>query len=411
MQLQKVLIEPIETLIYLERFVNDGSPSGFTHKYTTTREYDPFIGVECFRLPLVHIPFSQTRIYGKVSSNDEELFFDTEGNVIFPLHPDCFNNNCKLFQKNRISESSFHVCPTSSGRTVFVIKEEKMFYLKLHYDRILCRAKRNLPFRKAVAGVEISDILKKYIKAGFFQESFSIFLESFSINAELNNSDFGFVFREGNPFPYKRNILPIIPFFSLTGSDIKKPSDDLLLIQILLNFDDKKEMLLERIIFPILSFYVVMIKQLGLTPELNAQNILLELNEKAEPSRVIIRDHMGTEKDITLRKELGLSTNFVSHDYKIIDRYINEKLYFIRHSFHYDFKLCKYVIEPILRTYSRAFGEDLEKLIELTKEKFISEIGNFRFNYFKPYNKWYSHPKIQFEGERPYISHSKTKYR
>ncbi len=253
--------------------------------------------------------------------------------------------------------------------------------------------------------------MKEYIKDGFFQDSFSIFLESFSINAFLNKLDFGFVFREGNPFQYKTGFLPIIPFFSLTGNDIKNPSDDLLLIQILLNFNNKKEVLFERIIYPILSFYIVMIKKLGLIPELNAQNILLELNENAEPSRVIIRDHMRTEKDITLRKELGLSTNFVAHDYKIVDRNINEKLYFIRHSFHYDFKLCKYVIEPLLKVYSNAFDEDLEKLIELTKERFVSEMGDLRFNYFKPYEKWFSHPKIQFEGERPYIAHSKPKYR
>ncbi len=128
MQLRRILIEPTESLIYLERFVNDGSPSGFTHKYTTTKEYDPFKGVACFRLPLVHIPYSQIKLYGKVPSDYEAVFFDLEGNITFPFHPDCFKNNYEVLRNYQISESLFYVCPTSSGRTVCVKQEERLFF-------------------------------------------------------------------------------------------------------------------------------------------------------------------------------------------------------------------------------------------------------------------------------------------
>jgi len=410
MLLKNIMDNPISSLIYLERYINNGSLSGFSKTFSTSSKYDPFEGVENFKLSLIHIPISEVKIFGEIPSEYNRFFHDSEGYFTFPMHPDTIND-IRDNIKYKISESSFNVNPTSSGRTVSVNHQGNIFYLKLHYNKILCRAKRELPYRKASAGVEISEILEKHMNNNDFEDSFSIFRELFSVNVTFNNTEYGFVFREGKPYKSKPNNFPIIPFFSLTAKDIKAQNDDYLLLQILEQYTNKKKILLTKIIYPILSFYIKMIKDIGITPELNAQNILLELDSKSKISRVIIRDHMGTEKDITLRKKLGLYTDFVSYNYKIIDISINEALYFKRHSFQYDFKLCKYVIEPILEVYCKNYNEDLNKLIKLVKEKFIKEIGDFRFEYFKPYNKWYSHPKIQFKETREYISHTNTEYR
>lgn len=411
MKLKKIIEDAVHSFIHLERYVNDGSPSGFTQKHTTSKSYDPFDGLPFFKLPLVQIPRSKVKLFGDIPQRYINIFSDSEKNIFFPLHPDCLERNYSYFKVFEIVESPFNVYPTASGRTVFIADGDNMFFLKLHYDEILCRAKRSLPFRKSVSGVEISNILKSEINNNFFDDNFSIFLENFSANTLAGGSDFGFVFRDAMPYKQNHKFMPTIPFFSLTGKDRKNPSDKLLLLQVLENFDNKKEIFLEMVIYPILSFYAKMITQLGLIPELNSQNMLLELNDNAAPSRLIVRDHMGTEKDITLREELGLSNDFISKGYKTIERRIDESLYFKRHSFHYDFKLCRYVIEPLTTCFSRHFGESLSNLTSNIKDKFIEEIGDFRFEYFQPYNRWYSHPKIFFTGKRPYTTHIDPLYR
>lgn len=410
MLLKNILNNVVDSIIYLERYVNSGSPSGFTYKYTTSKDYDPLEGLDCFKLPLFRVDEDKVDTFGQVPQKCRSLFFDGEGKISFPLHPDCYEKHKSKFEE-KITFSPFWVCPTASARTVIFTHGNELHYFKLHYDGILCRAKRQLPKRKAIAGVEISELLKDHIDSGFFDKSFAIFLEQFAFNISMVDLDFGFVYRIGMPYPFSDKLYPLIPFFSLTSPDKKHPKDDVLLLQLLSNFDQKLDVFFTKLIFPIIAFYVKMIKDMGLIPELNAQNILLELNDDGDIRRIVIRDHMGTDKDITLRKKLGLDVDFAAIDYKVIDEELNSKLYYIRRSFHYDFKLCKYVIEPLLELYSKEYNHKLSDLKNIVKDIFISEIGDLRYEYFHPYNEWYSHPKILFEGEREYITNYQPEYR
>lgn len=44
MLLQKIIEYPSLSLNYLERYVNEGSPSGFSQKYTSSEKTNPFTG-------------------------------------------------------------------------------------------------------------------------------------------------------------------------------------------------------------------------------------------------------------------------------------------------------------------------------------------------------------------------------
>ena len=71
---------------------------------------------------------------------------------------------------------------------------------------------------------------------------------------------------------------------------------------------------------------------LGLLPEVNAQDVLLEIDAAYRPTRVVFRDLMGVEKDLTIRHRLGQPTIFMSGSYKCIEREADPVLYYRRHN-------------------------------------------------------------------------------
>jgi hypothetical protein len=284
-------------------------------------------------------------------------------------------------------------------------------YLKLHYDGVLCRVNRSLSENKAIAGVEVSEELSRASLHGLLPESFSFFPEVAAITHVGKYGEIACVLRNATPFPHSRRSHALIPFFSLFSRDIRSETDPSLLNQILSASANPKEILLNSVILWVLESYISMVCGLGLIPEINAQNILLAVDGCGSPSGVVLRDLMGVEKDLDARARLGLQTEFKARQYKEISSEMDERLYYIRHSFSYDFKLCHYVIEPLLRDASAGFGWSVGKLTQAVRELFISQFGEDRFTYFVPYNEWFSHPNVMLTHERPYVSNTKPQYR
>jgi len=405
MKIKTILNEPSwKSLIYMERYINDGSPSGFTYTHACSKEYSPRHGKSSFKVPIIY-------------SNNIKQYSFNHGSLInknvrigIPIHPD-FAKNIQI-NSFKWDLSSFDNYPTASSRTLLSINDSEKFYIKLHYDGILCRVKRSLPYRKAIAEVEMSKFFEKYIDRNSI-ENFG-FLKSPFCNtyfAEKEIDQFSAIIREFIPFPYIKESRYLIPFFSLFSQDIFNPNDRSILFQLLESYKNPEEVFLDKIIFPIIENFVNLIKREGFIPEINAQNLLLEVNDKMEIKRIIFRDLMGVEKDLSIRDSLDLSNNFDSISYKTISK--DDSLYFKRHSFSYDFKLSKYVIEPLVLNFALSFNKTPNELNKAIREKARDFWGKFQYEFFKPTDIWYSHPKTLLveKSKRVYLENTNPMYR
>jgi hypothetical protein len=168
--------------------------------------------------------------------------------------------------------------------------------------------------------------------------------------------------------------------------------------------------LMEDLLFPIVDSYFGLLLQLGFQVELNAQNLLIGFDENWRPVAIVLRDLMGTEKDIGLRKFLGLTTDFESAPYKILND--NDLSYCqIRHSFVFDFKVSIYVLDPIIECASLLQCLNADEASEALRERTRMWITKLPANFFSEDRKWYRHDKVLLEHPRKYIAEQNPRYR
>ena len=396
---QSMLIDDIlkrkDALLYLERYVNKGSPSGFTNKYTVSKRYHPIHPSPFFELPVIQFPLKDCLIFPEFARTS----FIVDDCVLFPVHPDMIEKVLHIFDNENYDytiDKPLKAVPTASMRTVYVRHQGNEYHLKLHYDGIIGRINRKLPWLKAIAGVEISQYLEKKQKE--LPASLAFFREICAITNKTDdkNRQVSFIIREPKPFPYVSDDRILIPFFALTSKDIFNADDSLLLVQII-NKHKSLDYIFKKIVELILESYFYLIFSLGLIPEINAQNILLELDRNFNPTRIVLRDLMGWEKDLSLRNSLGLENNFKSYPYKCISKK-DGMLYYIRHSFSYDFKLSFYVIDDIVNSIVYEFGLDKGYLVELVKNLFDHFVREHGEKYFNPPRKMVLASKMSFNS-------------
>src|SRR5437773_11936635 len=99
MLLQDVLTNPTTTRQYVERYLNDGSPSGFTTDYTTSPETSPFGLTSWFHPYICVAPLDFCRTFGEIPLWAGAPFSEPNNWVI--VHPDMSTN--KIFRNKRIS--------------------------------------------------------------------------------------------------------------------------------------------------------------------------------------------------------------------------------------------------------------------------------------------------------------------
>lgn len=405
------LRDPESALQYMERYVNMGSPSGFTREYRTSPLTDPWGDSPSFLLRACAAPPEWIREYGERSSALANLgLLNNE----IALHPDvtetirpAWVSNPKLVYR---WIDGTQVVPTACARTVQLPGDQFSDYVKLHYPGILGRVRRELPWIKAISGPEICSELRQHYRErmpctfAFLDEHLARVL----VPPE-ETEGVGMVLRYGKPLSVARMQL-VWPFFSLFSADTHRPADPPLLVQMLRrNSKQPHTYLMERIIAPVLECYGSLVTRFGFQPECNAQNLLLGLGADLEPTSVIFRDMGRVEKDLTIRSVLGLPNDFDSYPYKCISE--ADDVYTIRHSFAFDFKLSQYVLQPLEKVFSEAFPAHARSLHAAIRDQVRSFVAMTPKGYFPANGQWYSHDKILLTGKRPYVAHRDPPYR
>ncbi len=402
MKVEQLIINPSDSLIYMERYVNDGSPSGFTWKnqssvYTSPRSDFPYFFLD-------EVKFDHVIDIGAYPKT-----VPFHKNIIY-LHPDMSTKYDKItgYMPNK---SNLMVSATSSSRTVKLLNYPG--YIKLNYNGIIGRIDRSLNDTHAYMSVEMTDYLCNKLFSSIYK-SLCFFAEPFSRFIRDGNFNFGMVYRDERPIGLLANkIKIIIPMFSLFSKDIKQLNDDYLLIQ-LIEFakSDPIEYILRNIIFPIIDNYFSLILYEGLQPEWHAQNLLLGLDENLSVVSIIMRDLESIDIDQTIRENLGDKLSFSFFPYKHINS--NQYNYSIKHSFMYDHKIGEYLFDPIIRCISKYYNinkTSIEKEIKTYSQKYTCRLP---IGFFPDKKSWYSFENVLIDRNapvRPYKINYGIKYR
>ena len=384
MKLSEIIKDSCHALDYMERVVNNGSPSGFTEINTSSPYTNPFLVKEFL---LLKIESSSIKTFGDIPKKISDL----QG---FLIHPDWRET---LHDSVPIKETGIAVSPTSSFRTVKVKGEQ--YYLKLSYPGVIGRMRRDLDERHIQSCIQITEILKGLMSNHNVPTEFSFMPEAGGCLIDTPDIKTGMVVRGAKPLGKNTDkICYIIPAFSLFGTDRCVIQDKPLLMQIIDVNNLDKEMFFSQYIKPLIDIYFSCLLLEGLSAEMHSQNILFGFDKQWNVVSVILRDLESIDKDITIRKKLNKSP-FVN-DYKSIKE--SDYNYKIKHSFMFDHKLGEYLIAELIKCASTChhFAElELRKKIKIyVWEKY----GHYLPVLFPSNGKWYKFQDVEIDHDKPF---------
>jgi len=335
MRLNRFYSDPQESFVYSERYLNTGSPSGFSSINEVSPRFQPIDGDRSFLLPFIKLR-DVTKV-GKVPKGMPEGV---------PTHPDLIS-----------APGTLEVIPTSSTRTVFVPSQTNC--IKLHYPKAIGRAPRIITLKEINRAVHLTNILsnKKDLRFGYLPENGGVYSPSLG---------YGAIFRElGEYLSENRGLVPAFALFS------RDNSQDPTLLEQLLRDSENYDLLLESLV----GFSVDSFKN-KLLFEAHSQNVLLELLPKGKIGRVVVRDFGDCYVDG--EDEVSMTLNKLNSDEQRRFR-----------SVLYDQKFGKYLLskfediigEQFRRDYVTLFRHEMNKSGEY--ERFMASL---------PQEKTYSYP-------------------
>ena len=412
MILENIRFNNTQDFLHLERYVNQGSPSGFTDIYTTSFLTSPKERFSSFHLAGVR--FHDESIISKFGTKPKEI--DDAWHML--VHPDMLYNpvNNDFFSKaSEIKIKAVKVAPTASGRTVKLL-EGSEWYIKLHYHGLIGRVDRQITTNHALSAIEVTDYIKCAIDSKTLPSFFYLQSEPYAKVAILKVNDkqyeWGMVFREPNIYPLIKKKHFLLPAFSLFSNDKHAPDDPMLLCQLILKQSKKVEdYLFEDIIAPVYNVYFSLLLNLGIQLECHSQNTLFVMDENYKIIGMVARDGDSIDKDISLMVDRNIPYKFKTDVYKC--RYRTSYKYFIMHSFMFDFKLGEYLISPIIKAAQSHFKFNEKELISRIRQFNETFINKLPSDFFPSDNKWYKNTKKvhRKNGRQKYVGVKNPQFR
>lgn len=396
--------------IYLERYVNDGSPTGFTEVHKTSEATNPFTGAECF--PLLEFCDSDLDI---VNLGQDCSYL--RGSTNF-AHPDSVNSQVLHGSGRTLKESAFMVSPVAGGRTM-ILRDGSVRggYLKLTYDvSRIGRVDRQLTIKHCESSLEVSEVLQAASKRGLLSPNTALMLEPAARVSLLPTPgglyEWGTIFRERHPYPAGASDALLIPGFSLFGHDRKSQSDNALIVQMIrCGGYDPKQYLVDLATM-IVDAYWAIVHACALHIECHGQNCFFEMTPDFKINRIVVKDMDSVEKDIPLAEFLGVARDWRSYPYMCMSPEV--WYYPIRASYMYDFKLGEYLLSPLIACVSAAFNlrED-EVDLEISDHVRRTHLAGLPPSYFPADGCWYDCDNTERKpGERrQYFAHPNPRFR
>lgn len=359
--MENIKRDPIKSYLYLERYTNLGSKtySPFANQADVDDFYQPINPQSTFEVPCLMIPTGKETIYLNQPNKQIESLYIHNDLIVFPIHPQIFQDSqiagiSKLKQYPK--GEPIIVSPTSSSRTVMVIKEIPHF-IKLHYPKRISRFIRRLRKNTIQNCIEVSQDLQNL-------SDFAYLPETIGIVYGTKEENWGFIIREFTPRPHQIEKNFLIPLFALYSQDVNALNDPSLLFQLIhqLN-EDPLTFVLNHIMKPIIQKWCSAVTERGILLEFHGQNTLLEMDEKFYPNRIVYRD-LDVYVDREIRKEKGLHLNFPES--YLIDPERRQALY----SLNYDSFIGHHLFDYLASFLKKIYGIDVHLLQNHCKEYF-----------------------------------------
>lgn len=387
-----------DSFLYLERYVNNGSPSGFTKIYTVSSDTQPSSLNRGYYLHALKVDSSTTiKDYGRKPD-----FFKWD----MLSHPDMEEYLDDII----VSHKALYVSPTASSRTVKCL-EDSDWFVKLAYKGLIGRIDRTIREQQALSSVEVSSIIENAINNNLISNKFFFLREPFARIITRNNESWGIILREAHPYPYNKRIRLQIPAFSLFSKDQLNSNDPSIIVQLIQyhKITDIEGYLLDNILLPIYDSYFTLLISCGLQLECHAQNTLFAIDDDFNIVGIVAKDAESIDKDLYLMDILGINHDIKSLDYKCLNK--TDYNYQIMHSFMFDFKLGEYLVSPIINEVAAHFvinQDSIQQKIKTHNQQYIKQLPKDFFP-----DEWYYYENILHDRtkKRPYISKNNPKYR
>jgi hypothetical protein len=390
--------DPADAWLYLERYVNEGSPSGFTDRWRPPARYDPRLDGTAFDLPRIRVSSGETCEAGDWPEALGRTCADAHRNIY--LHPVCAAELRVDGPSLDTTSAPLAVVPTASARTVAT---EKGLHLKLHYPGVLGRVRRELPWNKALAGYENSQGLQD--NADILGSAGGAILPEICARSweSTEHGSIGMLVRATEPFPVWSEGRALVPIFSLFSRDAQRPNDPTLLRQLINRWGGSQQLVEARLLRPLVDVYCAVTFELGLMPEINAQNALIQLSQDFSAARVVLRDLGRAERLLHVQRRGTRGIAPPTDKYKVLDFDADAEFARIRHSFSFDFKLGTYVLLPLCEHAAAITGVPVAEWVESLSEYIHDAYGDSIARWFPPGGAWYVHEKVMLTDSRPYV--------
>ena len=267
----------------------------------------------------------------------------------------------------------YTVSPTSSTRTLLTRNSIYNFMIKTDLD------KRHFRFRRRLKGSSVSHSVKmnQDIADAVRISSISFYAyltESIGFVYGDKNTGTGVIFREIIPRPVVNEPRQMIPYFSLYSRDDFFTQDMPILIELIeLNSHyDPLGFFVNIIIGLIQDTWVYFVSNRGILPEMHGQNILLEIDVRGIPKRIIHRDFQSlySDKDIRNSKKLP---QFDKHVIGIEENITKHQQY----SLVFDHFISKYLLERMVKTFVEFYKQySFEDVARQIRQRFINIPNN-----------------------------------
>ncbi len=304
------LSEGITSHLYAERYCGEGSRTytPFANYSNVSRRYQSTSPYSSYELPSLLLPSEQVEIYaGGLDSDLAEEY--VKAPVGFYIHPELFfsdDPNIIRLRRQFPEGEPIEVTPTGSARSVFRLSDSNLppHYLKLNlHNRRISRQTRPEKRDDILEGMSISQDLSfvSNDKFAYLAEVGGVVI------SELN---WAYAIREYTPRPQVREARFMIPYFSLYGHDLNQPDDLPLLFQLVeRSHEDPESYIREKIINPVIECWCNAATERGILLCSHGQNVLLELDENFNPTRIVHRD-LDKPVDLRVRRERNLGKIF-----------------------------------------------------------------------------------------------------
>jgi len=399
MRLKEIFDTPLPAFIHLERYVNDGSPSGFTGQRGVSAAYAPRGPAPGFEVEVLLMPNNDVVSFGDVATVRRLLGAPPSCTPI-PVHPDILPEIRAAPRMGSIPAISIRAQPTASERTLLTAGPHPIC-MKLHYPRPIGRFLRDMQLFKWLGAQDSGRFIRDHLRRN---ELIGIFDEPAGAFVFHGSAGFGTIFRS---LPLIGDKGALVPAFSLFARDRRAPEDPPLLEQLVHAEGLTPAWFIDELVRPLLEAYVELSTGAGLIPECNAQNLVASLPAGSPKVRWHLRDMEDVWKDVSVRRARGLESYCVP--YHTIDLSTDAD-YFQRRSFLFDFKLGEYLLGPLVEAAAPLFGVPSEALVaeirSLSRDLWSATPG-----YFASEDVWYGYPNVAEVSRATYVAHRGPRFR